>query len=278
MGTWEEKFVYSDRNIFADKMIWWGRYIDDIILFWSGSETELLQFHSYLNNTNRSLKLSRDFSSSEINFLDLKITKEANGDLHTSIFRKTTDRNTILRPDSFHPSWLKNNIPFGQFQRLKRICDTEEEFERNAQDMHQRFKTRGYQKRTILRAYNKAKCLPREQLLVSKEKNQQRSDNVYFVTQYSNHANKIKRIIERNWDLLKSDSVLREALPDAPTISFRRAPTLNDKLVKVIFPPYNKKHGSLPEKVTISVDTVIIAIIWLMLIFSLTSPLDVGLT
>lgn len=176
MGAWEETFVYSDLNIYLDKIIWWGRYIDDIILLWSGSETELLQFHSYLNNTNRNLKLSLDFSLSEINFLDLKISKDVNGDLHTSIFRKSTDRNTILRADSFHPSCLIDNIPFGQFQRLKRICDSEEDFERKAEDMSQRFKTRGYQQKTISRAYSKAKCLPREQLLAPKQKNPQNSN------------------------------------------------------------------------------------------------------
>lgn len=63
MGAWEETFVYCNLNIFLDKIIWWGRFIDDIILLWSGSETELLSFHSYLNNTNRNVKLSLDFPS-----------------------------------------------------------------------------------------------------------------------------------------------------------------------------------------------------------------------
>lgn len=62
MGAWEETFLYSDLNIFLDKMIWWGIYFDDIIQLWSGSETELLLFYSYLNNTNSNLKLSLDLS------------------------------------------------------------------------------------------------------------------------------------------------------------------------------------------------------------------------
>lgn len=75
----------------------------------------------------------------------------------------------------------KNNIPVGQFQRLTGIYDTEKEFEWNVQDMCQKFKTRGYQQRTILRAYNKTKCLPREKLF-SKIKST-RSDNVYTLWQ-----------------------------------------------------------------------------------------------
>ena len=50
--------------------------------------------------------------------------------------------------------------------------------------MSQRFKTRGYQQKTISRAYNKAKCLPREQQLASKQKNPQNSNQVYFVLLY----------------------------------------------------------------------------------------------
>ena len=120
---WEDgkKHLYTRTLLLIWMKLYGGQVYQWYILLWSGSETELLQFHSYLNNTNRGVKLSLDFSVSEINFLDRKITKDVNGDLHTSIFRKSTDLNTILRADSFHPPCLIDNIPFGRFQRLKRI-------------------------------------------------------------------------------------------------------------------------------------------------------------
>ncbi len=61
MGLWEETFVYSNLNVYVEKIMRWGRYIDDILLLWSGSGTELLQFHAYLNSSNNNLKLSLDF-------------------------------------------------------------------------------------------------------------------------------------------------------------------------------------------------------------------------
>lgn len=83
-----------------------------MISSYSGSETEL-QFHSYLSNTNSILKFSLDYSLTEIHFLDLKIFKNDNGGLHTSIFREPDKCNTLLlRADSFHPPWLIDNIPF----------------------------------------------------------------------------------------------------------------------------------------------------------------------
>ncbi len=150
--------------------MWWGRFIDDVILIWSGSEIDLLAFHSYLNTTNIHLNLSLDFSFTQIHFLDLKIFKDNEGKLHTTIFRKETDRNAILRADRFNPSWLTDNIPFGQFQRLKRIYDKEEDFDIKAQDMIQRFKERGYKNSVIENAYYKAKNINRDELLVQRQK------------------------------------------------------------------------------------------------------------
>jgi len=68
---------------------------------------------------------------------------------------------------------------------VKRICDSEDVFEKNAQDMVQRFKKRGYKHKTLDRAYNRVKEFGREQLLVQKQRRQQEPNQVYFVTQYS---------------------------------------------------------------------------------------------
>lgn len=62
IGLWEDIFVCSSLNFYLYKIIWWGRYIDHILLLWSGSEAQPLQFNSYLNNTNNNLKLSLHFS------------------------------------------------------------------------------------------------------------------------------------------------------------------------------------------------------------------------
>ena len=64
MGKWERDFIFdSSKNTFYDKIIYWGRYIDDVFLLWAGSEDELQSFHQYLNETNKNIKLSLDFLS-----------------------------------------------------------------------------------------------------------------------------------------------------------------------------------------------------------------------
>ncbi len=134
---------FCNFNSYSDKIKWWGRYIDDIFLIWSGSYEELLQFYDHLNNNDRNVKLCMEHSKTTIHFLDLIISKGKDGKLHTTVYRKTTDKNTTLKADSFHPNWLKSNIPFGQFQRLRRICDTDNEYEVQAKVMSNRFFTKG---------------------------------------------------------------------------------------------------------------------------------------
>ena len=59
LSRWEERFIWSATNPHLDKMIWYGRYIDDLIFFMHCGEQEILEFHTYLNNTNRNLKLTK---------------------------------------------------------------------------------------------------------------------------------------------------------------------------------------------------------------------------
>ncbi|XP_026098621.1 uncharacterized protein LOC113069710 [Carassius auratus] len=235
LGLWEERYIFSHVNPFKDKILWWGRYIDDVILMFSGSEKELVDFHVYVNSLNENLKFSLDYDLHTINFLDLRISKDNEGFLHTSIFRKSTDRNTLLHANSFHPPWLIDNIPFGQIQRLRRICDSDQDFQYQSLDMQRRFQQRGYQTKTLVQAHNRAQSLERKSLLQSRP-NRVSTQKPYFVTHYSKEAVQIKHIIKKNWNIIECDPTLREIFTEPPGISFRRAPTLKDRLVRSHLP------------------------------------------
>ncbi len=43
-------------------------------------------------------------------------------------------------------------------------------------------------------------------------------------------THKGKAIIKKNWPITQSDSALKHVFPDPPAVSFKRAPTLKDKL------------------------------------------------
>ncbi len=144
LGLWEERFVYSTSNVFREKTVWWGHYIDDFffLFFFAGSEKELLDFHAYINSSNEKLRVNLEYEKTEIHVLDLTIRKDAQGYHYTSVYREPTDRNTILHGESFHPPCLMKNIPYGQFQRLRWICDSDKDFKVQSTILTQQFEQR----------------------------------------------------------------------------------------------------------------------------------------
>ena len=128
-------------------------------------------------------------------------------------------RNTLLRADSFHPPHLIENVPYGQFQRLRRLCGKEEEFIKQADDMSARFHNRSYNSDVITRARTKAHALERSSLLTKKVRSENasnRSTRPVFVTQYSTQAKQISRIVNKNWGIIESDPVLKQIFPEPP--------------------------------------------------------------
>lgn len=243
LGLWETLHVFNSSNPFLQCVTWYGRFIDDLMFVFNGTETQVKGFHQYLNSINPNIKLSLEYSQDSINFLDLTVSIDQQGSLHTTIFRKKTSRNTILRADSFHPPHLIENIPFGQFQRLRRICDDEAEFEKQANDMTDRFRKRAYRSHTVERARSSAHALNRSDTLIKKHRNRNnnKKSRPFFVTQYSTEAKQVTRIIKENWAIINSDPELQQVFPEPPLVSYKRAPTLRDKLVHSHLPPERKE-------------------------------------
>lgn len=184
VGLWEEKYIFNSSNPFRDDVMFFKRYIDDILCVFIGSEESLFQFRDYLNHMYPSLKFTMEHSTDQIHFLDLLISVNEERTWNTTIFRKETDRNTILHAQSHLPKSLKENIPYGQFLRLERICNKETVFDSEAQVMGERFIQRGYRRETIEKVYNRAKDMDRESLLTLRQR-EQKENSVTFVSEYS---------------------------------------------------------------------------------------------
>ena len=119
MGKFEKNCIYP---LISNKCICYFRYVDDIFMIWTESETELNQFFTKLNFVHATIKFECKYSNKEINFLDTIVCICRSNTLITKLYKKETDRNAYLHYKSYHPSKLKENIPYGQFIRIKRIC------------------------------------------------------------------------------------------------------------------------------------------------------------
>ena len=117
MGQLETNIIY-DKN--KDKSLRYLRYIDDIFMIWIGSKDELDKLVREINEVHPSIKFTFEKSQSQINFLDTTIYKREN-QLLSKVYKKPTDRSMYLHSNSYHPSNLKRNIPYGQPLRVKKI-------------------------------------------------------------------------------------------------------------------------------------------------------------
>lgn len=58
MGWWEEHFLFSHLNPYKQYIFWYARYIDDLILIWTNTDTTLMQFIQFANSNNLNLEFS----------------------------------------------------------------------------------------------------------------------------------------------------------------------------------------------------------------------------
>ena len=86
-------------------IIFLKRFIDDFLIFWTGSEEQLHKFMTKINSMHPSIKFTCSYNLKErsTNFLDLKITITDEG-IKTDLYRKETDRVQYLLPSSCHPA------------------------------------------------------------------------------------------------------------------------------------------------------------------------------
>ncbi|CAH2327847.1 Hypothetical predicted protein, partial [Pelobates cultripes] len=94
------------------------------------------------------VKLTMTVSQDAVNFLDVHIFKKEMK-LGYTLFTKTTDRNTLLQADSFHPRHLKESLPLSQFLRVKRNNSDPMRACLQTKETWNRFKQRGYKDATL---------------------------------------------------------------------------------------------------------------------------------
>nr|XP_033806226.1 uncharacterized protein LOC117363075 [Geotrypetes seraphini] len=221
VSQFESKFLYPSE--YWKFFLFWKRYIDDVLAVWIGTSEDLICFCEWLNSCDSNLQFTMTMDSHQVAFLDISITL-INGQFKTSIFRKPTDRNNLLQYDSFHPKHLRNNIPTGQFLRLRRLCSTVEEYVSKADELKHRFFVRGYPLSVLKKAYKRGLYANRLLLLQPQQKTD--VSPLVCVLPYSIHAFQIKKIIKQHWPILQ----YHEVFQDVPRFAFSKPLNLKQQL------------------------------------------------
>ncbi|KAJ1192175.1 hypothetical protein NDU88_001487 [Pleurodeles waltl] len=73
VDNFERQVVVHDDNMFLQQIKLWKRYIDDILLVWTGTRKEALTFSNWLNAANPFLNFTMTIGDNRLPFLDLLI-------------------------------------------------------------------------------------------------------------------------------------------------------------------------------------------------------------
>ncbi|XP_040196440.1 uncharacterized protein LOC120929221 [Rana temporaria] len=230
LGGWE-RAIFSDDSaaIYLRHILLWRRYIDDVLVVWTGGADLLAKFMEYLSINNYNLKFTIQSDTKSIPFLDLKISVNDDGTLSTNLYRKETAGNTILHYSSSHPRSLVRSIPYSQYLRLRRNCAKEEDFEKEASALYSRLLLRGYSKKVLKQAYAKSKINTRDTLLF-KKKEKESNPTTKLITTFSSDQNIFRQLINHNWHFLAEDPIISKYISQRPEIVYRRCRSIKDGL------------------------------------------------
>ena len=168
--------------------------------------------------------------------------KNENNNIQTTLYRKPTDQQAFLHAKSEHPRSLKRSIPYSQALRLKTICSTSTEFDKNCAIIKQKFLDRQYKEEVLDEQIKKADRIERKELFTCKEKNNNKNRIPLSIT-YSRTLPNISKIVNRNWNILQINTEFHGVFQATPMIAFKRCKNFQE-----IFGGHTVRQGKIFKK------------------------------
>ena len=178
MGKFEEMVfnTMSDERRFLELILFWKRFIDDILMLFKGTKAECEELVSWLNSLiPGQIKLKCNFSHENLEFLDLRVMI-VNGRLETEIFVKPTNQQIFLDYKSNHPTHCKDAIVYSQALRVVQLCSQPEAAKLHLEKLSKKFEDRNYPEEVIEKSFRKATSIPRKDLIFGQRKNKSLND------------------------------------------------------------------------------------------------------
>ena len=235
------------------------RFLDDLFLLFKGTSKQLHSFFIDLNKIHPTLKftLQHTMPSSEpetekcdcenrtsISFLDTLCRIEG-GSIDTDLYRKPTDRNQYLLPQSCHPRSTCNSIPFSLALRIVRICSNSVNRDKRFHELKGLLIERGYPEDKVDHALSKARAVPRDRALL-KRRNREASKRPIFAVKYDPRLPSLQSIQAKHWRaMVNTDQYLATVFPAPPLTAFKKQNNLRDIIIRAKVPA---KQRPYPER------------------------------
>jgi predicted GIY-YIG superfamily endonuclease len=103
LNDFENKFIWAEANRYKSKLIFFYRYVDDIVILYDGNPRQVTLFNNFINSIHPKLKFTLEFEQdNRLNFLDLTLNKNSDR-FSFKIYRKPTATDTTIHATSHHP-------------------------------------------------------------------------------------------------------------------------------------------------------------------------------
>lgn len=127
------------------KVVFYGRYIDDIFIIFNGSSDELKSLERTLNSFIPQIKLTFESSRTSVNFLDINVFRtEEDAMLRYKVYFKPTSNLNLLHHNSNHPKHTFSGIVKSQFIRYKYLTYDYNDYKATCFNLINSLRKRGY--------------------------------------------------------------------------------------------------------------------------------------
>ncbi|CDR48584.1 RHTO0S18e03334g1_1, partial [Rhodotorula toruloides] len=144
---------------YLDNLLYYGRYIDDVLAIVHGSKEKALKVVEHLNALHPKLQFDAEISDRAIPFLDIHLylrkdtVTPGKVTLHTKVYQKPLNAYQYIPWSSYHPESVKLAFIKGELTRYIRISSSYSDYLRVAQLFWKRLRRRGYPVRWLRRAF-----------------------------------------------------------------------------------------------------------------------------
>ena len=158
-----------------------------------------------MNNIDQSKKIqfTMEVAKDSLEFLVLKLMFDKESKIISiDMFSKATNSFTCVFPNTCFPKSNIENIPKGVASRLRRICDSDNKFEKRSKEYQHYFIARDYKPRKLRKQFSDIKNISRVEARQPKTHNERSSTSCNLITQYNPLLPNIKIIIKKHLPFL----------------------------------------------------------------------------
>ena len=197
-------------------VIGWNSFRDYILLEWPHSAEDLNLLFNYMNNIDQTKKIQFTMEVAEgvLEFLELRLTfdKEYKR-ISVDIFAKTTNSFRFVLPRTCFPEKSIENVPKGVALQLRRICDSDDQFDERSVQYQKYLVARDYKPSQVKRQFSDVREISREEPRRPRNKNNF-SASCNLITQYNALLPNIKTIIKKHLPVLHSSHDMLQIFPE----------------------------------------------------------------